>query len=279
MGSEARASKSRSRVRQDQAKRLPAQAQAINLPLELIDASASNPRQRMREVDELAASIAAHGLLQAVVVRPDGDRYVVVAGHRRLAAVTQLGWTHVAATVREVAPDEAYLLTLIENLQRSDLSPREEARALEVLVRENKWSTRQVAAAVYRSPAYISKRLRVFDDPVLAPMVLQRQLSTSAAEELLVLDPRRRRDLARQAVREGWDHPQVRQAVRSRFDSKQRRRVSGLAHDLREGLQGVSPSQLSDSERRELRLLFHDLAVIARAAADKTERVFPKLPE
>src|SRR5690349_11351535 len=105
---------SKSRVGQANRSRVP--SLTVEIPLDLIDASASNPRQRMREVDELAASIAAHGMLQAVVVRPHGQRYELVAGHRRLAAVTSLGWSHVTATVREVAPDEAYLLTLIENL-------------------------------------------------------------------------------------------------------------------------------------------------------------------
>ena len=63
--------------------------------------------------------------------------------------------------------EEAFLLTVIENLQRADLSAREEAAALEVLVRERGWSTRQVAEAVHRSAAYVSRRLRVFDDPTL----------------------------------------------------------------------------------------------------------------
>jgi ParB/RepB/Spo0J family partition protein len=256
-----------------------AQSRVIEIPLALVDASAGNPRLRLRDIDELAASIAAYGLLQAVVVRPTDGRYVLVAGHRRLAAVQSLGWTRVPATVREVDDSDAYVLTLVENLQRNDLSPREEAQALEVLIRERSWSTRQVAAAVHRSAAYVSKRLRVFEDPVLAPLVLQQRLSTSAAEELLVLEPRRRRELAQQAVQEAWDHPQVRTAVRACFEPKRRQPLRGLARKLRDGLQGIFPAQLSESERRELRLLFQDLAVIARAPSDRVEPVFPRLPQ
>jgi ParB/RepB/Spo0J family partition protein len=252
----------------------------VDVPIALIDPSPSNPRRKLRGIEELAASIAAYGLLQALVVRPVGGRYDLVAGHRRLAAVQLLGWETVSAHIRETADDEASVLTLVENLQRNDLSPREEAHALEVLLRERGWSTRQVAAAVYRSAAYVSKRLRVFEDPVLAPLVLERRLATSSAEELLVLKPPMRTELAKRAANEGWDHPRVREAVRTRFGSKRRRpMVHGLAHQLRQHLQGVFPAQLTETDRRELRLLFRDLAVLARAPSSEEQPQFPPLPD
>src|SRR5207237_1618059 len=92
--------------------------------LEVIEPGPRNPRRKLGRLDELAESLRAHGLLQPIVLRPTaGDRYEVVAGHRRLAAATQLGWTTIPAVVRSTAADEAYLLTLVENLQREDLSP------------------------------------------------------------------------------------------------------------------------------------------------------------
>ncbi len=252
----------------------------LDVPVALIDANPGNPRRKLRGVEELASSIAAYGLLQALVVRPVGGRYDLVAGHRRLAAVQSLGWQTVPAHIRETAQDEAYVLTLVENLQRSDLSPREEAHALEVLLRERGWSTRQVAAAVYRSAAYVSKRLRVFEDPVLAPLVLERRLATSSAEELLVLKPPARTELAKQAANEGWDHSRVRAAVRGRFGSKPHRpMVRGLARQLRQNLQGVFPAQLTETDRRELRLLFRDLAVLARGPSVEERPRFPPMPE
>ena len=105
---------------------------------------------------------------------------------------------------RDRAPatdEEAYLLTIVDNLQRQDLSPREESAALEALVRERGWSTRQVAAAISRSQAFVSKRLRVFDDPALGPAVLSNQLSVSAAEELLSIPAPQRPELLRKIVR------------------------------------------------------------------------------
>ena len=128
------------------------------VPVERIDPSPRNPRRKLHGIDDLAESLETYGLLQPSVVRPVGERYELVAGHRRLAAVCALGWTHIHVLVRTTEQDEAYLLTLVENLQRDDLTPREEARALETLLRERAWSTRQVAAAGHRSPAYVSER-------------------------------------------------------------------------------------------------------------------------
>src|SRR5207244_7526637 len=130
--------------------------------------------------------LRAHGLLQPIVVRRSGKGYELIAGHRRHAAAKVLGWAQIDAVVREKTNDQdAYILTLVENLQREDLSPREEAAALEVLVRERGWSTRQVGEALKRSHMYVSKRLRVFEDDALAAPVLSGSLPVSTAEEFL----------------------------------------------------------------------------------------------
>ncbi|MGI9147978.1 MAG: ParB/RepB/Spo0J family partition protein [Chloroflexota bacterium] len=146
-----------------------------------------NPRRKLTGIEELASSLQQHGLLQPIVVRLVGDEYQLVAGHRRLAAARALGWERVPAIIRRETEDDAYVLTLVENLQRVDLSPRDEASALEVLVRERGWTTREVAAAISRSQGFVSKRLRVFEDAMLAPLVMGGRLSVSAAEELLTV--------------------------------------------------------------------------------------------
>jgi hypothetical protein len=90
----------------------------------------------------------------------------------------------------------------------SRMSPKEEAAALEVLVREPGWSTRQVGEAIKRSHIYVSRRLRVFDDPVRAPLVLNNELPVSTADELLrEPDPGTRRELVGQGVEERWQRP------------------------------------------------------------------------
>jgi ParB family chromosome partitioning protein len=153
-----------------------------SLPLASIEPSPRNPRHPREDgIGELAGSLQAHGLLQPVVVRRRGTQYELIAGHRRFEAAKLAGWTEIAAVVRDETDDQAYILTLVENLQREDLTPKEEASALEVLVRERKWSTRQVGEAIKRSHIYVSRRLRVFEDPVLAPLVLQDGLAVSTA--------------------------------------------------------------------------------------------------
>jgi ParB family transcriptional regulator, chromosome partitioning protein len=251
------------------------------LQIALISPSPRNVRRKMRGIEGLAASIATYGLLQPVVVRRVRARYELVAGHRRLEAARQLGWTTIAAVVRSEAADAAYVLTLIENLQREDLSPREEADALEILIRERSWSTRQVAGAIKRSQAFVSKRLRVFEDPMLAPAVLANRLSVSGAEELLTVPERRRYDLLARAIEGDWDSVQIRQAIKGELATSRTGRPRGLAGHvlrLRDELRAVQPEALTEADRRALRLLFKELAMLARAKPGSA-RVFPPIPE
>lgn len=254
------------------------------IPIAAVSASRRNPRQRLHGLEELAASLQAYGLLQPIVVRRKGKNFELVAGHRRLEAARQLGWQNIDAVVRSEASDDAYLLTLIENLQREDLTPREEADALGVLARERAWSTRQVAAAINRSQAFVSKRLRVFEDKMLGPAVLSGQLTISAAEELLSVPELDRYDLLARAIEGGWDFPQLRAAIKERFDSNHRtegraRGFTRRVQDLRRELRDVHLEDLTERDRAELRLLFNELAMLARAKPNKSgQPVFPPLP-
>jgi ParB family chromosome partitioning protein len=231
-----------------------------HVPIEsIIVEDSANPRRRLFGIDALAASIQEHGLLQPLVVRQNGDargRYYLVAGHRRMAALQVLAQTdpgrgeqRVPVMVREEEPHQAYLLTLIENLQRDDLSPREEAEALGRLVRERGWSTRQVAAAIHRSQAFVSRRLRVYEDRTLRPLVLSGRLSASVAEELLATEPPRRAELARRAVRENWDQKRARAEARgytAPFHPQLRVHANGIR-------QLATHASLSTGERELLR--------------------------
>jgi ParB family transcriptional regulator, chromosome partitioning protein len=252
------------------------------IPVDCIDSSPRNPRRRLDHLHELADSLREHGLLQPIVVRAhpsEAGRYELVAGHRRLAAALSLGWSRIPAAVRSAESDTAYVLTLVENLQRQDLSPRDESQALETLVRERGWSTRQVANAVKRSQSYVSRRLRVFEDPIVGPFVLQDRLSISAAEELLPLQPGRKRKLALQAVRQKWDRTRVRRAIQQSNPASHvpRRTLLARAREFRQALQAAVASELTEPERRELRLAFQDLAMLAKAPTEEQSLVFPPL--
>jgi ParB family transcriptional regulator, chromosome partitioning protein len=222
-----------------------------SLPLVAIQPSPRNPRERMGNVEELADSLRAHGLLQPIVVRRCGAGYELIAGHRRYEAARQLGWTQISAVVRDETDEQAYILTLVENLQREDLSPKEEAAALEVLVRERGWSTRQVGEAIKRGPMYVSRRLRVFEDDTLAPLVLANRLPVSTAEELLVVvDVERRASLAQQAADECWARPQVRAAVRNCIAAIHSRGLARRLEHLASELDGLDPGELGPRDRR-----------------------------
>jgi ParB/RepB/Spo0J family partition protein len=251
-----------------------------SIPLREIAPSPRNPRRGLKQIEPLAESIDAYGLLQPLVVRRRADGgFELVAGHRRLAALQQLGWESAPAIVREVDEDEAYVLTLVENLQREDLSPREEAEALVDLIRSRGWTTRQVAEAIKRSAAYVSKRLRVFDDPLLRPAVLDGQLSLAVAEELLIAPRRRRASLVQQAIAEAWDSATARRELGGGREMTSTRRTS-LAQavaTVRQKLREIDPADLTEREKRSLRLLFRELALVARAPADG-ERQTPIIP-
>jgi ParB family chromosome partitioning protein len=240
----------------------------------MIRLSGRNPRDELRGLDELADSLQEHGLLQPIVVRRVPGGYELIAGHRRLEAWKRLGKTEITAVVRDETDEQAYILTLVENLQREDLSPREEAGALEVLVRERGWTTRQVGEAIKRSPMYVSRRLRVFDDPVLAPLVLSDQLQVSTAEELLRADPGQRQELAERAAREQWTQGVARRAVRGRRCNVTLQapspRLARHIRTLTDELSGVDPETVNVRTRRELARLIKVAQAVAESACSPT---------
>jgi ParB/RepB/Spo0J family partition protein len=257
-----------------------------NLPVNAIHPSPRNPRTDFGSLDELAASLQTHGLLQPIVVRRDGEGYEIIAGHRRHAAATQLGWPSIACVVRDAEPDEAFVLTLVENLQRDDLSPKEEAAGLEALLRERGWSTRQVAAAVKRSPKFVSNRLRVFDDPILAPYVLRNEVTVSMAEETLVLPRKERQELIEAAATAHWNRADMRRAVTQALKPHLGRRPHGLTaqlRNLRRVLQRMQPQDYTAQDRAELVKIIEiaqwDARRYARRATSATGPVFPTIGE
>ncbi|MFO1468663.1 MAG: ParB/RepB/Spo0J family partition protein [Steroidobacteraceae bacterium] len=164
------------------------------LPLEVIQAGPSQPRVAMQPelLEELAASIRSKGVIQPIVVRPRTDAasgeptHEIVAGERRWRAAKIAGLTDIPVVIRELGDQEAVAIALIENVQREELTPAEEARALARLVSEFELTHLEVAQAVGRSRAAVSNLLRLLELPEdVLRLVDARSLSMGHARALL----------------------------------------------------------------------------------------------
>ena len=177
-----------------------------NVPVERIDANPNQPRLTFDEdtLLELAASITEHGVLQPILVRPGVDgRYQLIAGERRWRAAKIAGLRHIRAIIEDIDDDTALEIAIIENLQREDLSPLDEALMYERMTTEHGYSLRKLAQKLGKDKGYIENRLRLADAPTeIKQLVSLRKDTQSQAYELLkVEDPRKRRKLAEQVAR------------------------------------------------------------------------------
>jgi ParB family chromosome partitioning protein len=197
---------------------LDAEGELRTLDTHAIQPGKYQPRQHMDAdlLDELAASIKAQGLIQPVVVRAIGPgRYELIAGERRWRAAQKAGLAEVPALVK-VVPDQAVVaMALIENIQREDLSPLEEAQALSRLIDEFDLTHQQAADAVGRSRAAVSNLLRLLELPAEIKRLLdERKLDMGHARALATLPEPRAIALAREAADHGWSVRELEEAVR-----------------------------------------------------------------
>ena len=155
-------------------------------------------------LDELAASIREHGVLQPILVRPLGpNTYQIVAGERRWRASRLAGLETIPALIEEIDDDTALEIAIIENLQREDLTPLDEAAMYDRMVHEHGYSIRKLADKLGKDKGYLENRLRLADaPPEIRELVSLRKDSLSHAYELMkVEDPKKRRRLAEQVAR------------------------------------------------------------------------------
>nr|WP_156200725.1 ParB/RepB/Spo0J family partition protein [Wenzhouxiangella marina] len=163
------------------------------LPLDVIQPGRYQPRSAMdpKKLEELSESIRAQGLVQPVVVRPlaKAGTYELIAGERRWRATRMAGKETIPAIVREIEDEATLALALIENIQRENLNPLEEAIALKRLIEEFELTHGQAAESVGRSRAAVSNLLRLLElAPEVREMVDQRLLDMGHARALLSLD-------------------------------------------------------------------------------------------
>lgn len=216
------------------------------LPIELLQRGRYQPRVDMRQdsLEDLANSIRAQGVVQPIVARPiagrdiagkdndgakDGNggaqRYEIVAGERRWRAAQMAGLDEIPAIVRDVPDEAAIAMALIENIQRENLNPLEESRALDRLIREFDLTHAEAAEAVGRSRASVSNLLRLqeLSDPVQS-MLESRELEMGHARALLAIgDPIQQHDAARQVAKKALSVRETERLVKHMLKSPEKK--------------------------------------------------------
>jgi ParB family chromosome partitioning protein len=215
-----------------------AASEAERLPIAQLRPNPFQPRQGLDRdtLDQLIASIRENGLLQPVLVRPVEDgAWEIVAGERRFRAVQELGWTNVPVVVRDVDDRTMLVLALIENLQREDLNPLDEAHAYRRLVDEFGLTQSQVAERVGRDRSTIANTIRLLALPEpVRDLLAAGEISAGHARALLGLDDEGRViELARAAAKKGLSVREVERRVRQRRGSGRRRKTGVPAASAR----------------------------------------------
>jgi ParB family chromosome partitioning protein len=235
-------------------RRLYRQGAAGSIPIRAIRAalkpSRSEPRPELLE--ELVASIKATGVIQPLIVRPVPGfphQFEVVAGERRLRAAQIAGLADVPAIIREFNDQEALAISLIENIQREELSPADEARALQRLIEEFALTHEQVAQAIGRSRAAVTNLLRLLDLPAeVTTMIESRAISMGHARALLGLeDDVERVRLAQMIATRQWSVRETESQVR-----KATKVPGGRAHAAPPLLEVISEVMRAPGMRIEL---------------------------
>src|SRR3982750_144778 len=197
---------------------------SVGVRIVQVDHIEPNPEQpRMvfepQALDELAASIREHGVLQPILVRPLGpNTYQIVAGERRWRASRLAGLETIPALIEEIDDDTALEISIIENLQREDISPLDEAAMYDRMVREHGYSIRKLADKLGKDKGYLENRLRLADaPPEIRELVSLRKDTVSHAYELLkVQDPKKRTRLAAQGASGELSLVKLRQKIEGR---------------------------------------------------------------
>jgi ParB family chromosome partitioning protein len=244
------------------------------IPIEQIRPNPFQPRKEFREEDlaQLQASIAATGLLQPITVRRADDHFELIAGERRLRAATRLGWAEIPAIVKDYDDKALLTLALVENLQRADLNPIEEAEGYSRLVAEFDLTQQEIAAIVGKDRSTVANSLRLLHLPVpIREMVQASRLSVGHARALLAIPSERVMiDLAREAVAKNLSvrdiERRVKQATTSarppsttsaKTDTARVAEIRRVTDRLRRRLQTDVTVDIDDKDRGQLRITFY----------------------
>lgn len=208
----------------DTPQHVPADGRLAHIPVEFCQRGKYQPRRDMHQeqLEELAESIKAQGVMQPIVVRQIGpDKYEIIAGERRWRATQLAGLDKIPAVIRDVPDEAAIAMSLIENIQREDLNPIEEAMALKRLQDEFELTHQEVAQAVGKSRTTVTNLLRLIALTDDVKMLLEHgDLEMGHARALLTLDADEQREVGRQIVSRGLSVRQTETLVRNLQENK-----------------------------------------------------------
>ena len=257
------------------------------LPIEQLTRGAYQPRTHMDEhaLQELAESIREQGIMQPILVRPisageedDGAEYEIIAGERRYCAARMAGLDEVPVLVREVSDETAAAMSLIENMQREDLNPLEEARGIRRLIDEFGMTHEQAAVAVGKNRSTASNLLRLLNlAPPVQDMLMAGNLSEGHARALLALDAAEQASAARKVVGgqlsvratedlvrrlRGEEQPQRRNAEKSAYTLKVEAELTALFNlpvelRLKAPRRNAKDDELEPEPRGEVKIHFN----------------------
>jgi ParB family transcriptional regulator, chromosome partitioning protein len=246
------------------------------IPLDRIEPNPDQPRMHFDEdaLAELAASIREHGVLQPVLVRPAPGKhhhYQLVAGERRWRASRAAGQAEIPALIEQLDDDTALEIGLIENLQREDLSPLEEALMYERMVSDHGYSVRKLAQKIGKDKGYVENRLRLADAPTeIKQLVSLRKDTISHAYELLKIeDPKRRRKLAEQVARGELSLVGLRERIegKPRRPAATERSAAGNAADDNAVDVGTSEASTAEAKRDPTSVVLRDDSLVSAKAS------------
>src|SRR2546423_4781188 len=233
---------------------------ALLVPIDRVERDPAQPRrdwqhgEGRQRLEELTHSVREFGLLQPLLVRQEGERYVVIAGGRRLVAARRAGLTEVPVVVHHADSATVRILQLLENLQRQELSPTDEARAYQELMDLQGLTPPKIALRVRRHEQHVRDRLRLLRDQVLSDAVERRQISATVAREINKL-PDEIAEKLRQRVQDGA------RLLQKDIDETR-------AHMARDGI--VHPRLAPRADRMPGPVLEGQVGAPATAGADRT---------
>ena len=215
------------------------------LPIRLIDPNRDQPRRTFDEdaLRELAASIEAVGVIQPIIVAEVGERYSIIAGERRYRASRMVGLDEIPAIVRNWDEQRRLEAALIENLQRDDLNPIEEALGVKRLMEESSLTQEKVAERLGKSRPAVANLLRLLTlEESVQQLLIEGKLSAGHARALVTVDKKRQVQLANLTVQQGWSVRQLEricaqpvkeeQPKPAKVRDQQFSRLEGMAREL-----------------------------------------------